>query len=639
MRLAEGLALAHAFIVAAFLIGSTFARADADARDGAPAAMLRFICACALGFSIIGFGTFAIACAGLFTPTAAAITVVAVYAICCALAKQSPFTRAYWIARIRMVAHLFDVPHFVVYAAMLVVAMPAVNLSNAGADALAYHWAYAADWINAHGLTVDPFLREPFYAQNDLLLVALVMLFGAGALAQFPMWMMGLLTALGICAGVRFAFRESGFWQSTIGVLLALALAYSPEYLRWMDSGYLDAALGFFSLASVLALQLALRLREGVRWLATSAVIAAFLIGSKTSLLPFVAVYAAVFAVAARDLKFSRKQLFGILALLVVLASPWYARNLILAGDVIPPVLNIALHGADGLDTKFDVASVANDLHTSRDPQALLTLPVRAFMNPDTLDFREFAVNALIVFIYFPTIVLVFVAIGGRRSAGYAATLPIVILTTMIAYWFLTSTAIRYAVLFLPLLALCCGVAASMIPVSIRRAGPVFAAVFAACVVFISPTAEAHNWYHAFFVNGVENPPAYYTADRPFLEKFVDGYVEEEFTAQYLHAHKLDERLYVIGTSVPYYFRTDGIESIGDWTGPAAFFWLYHAAATGQAAQFLDGLDVDAVLIDPLKTLGGLAVPLERQLQTAGYCNVPIPQSRMRFMIKCAHRL
>lgn len=632
MRLAEGLAVAHVFIGLAYLVGSNATWWDRRESASSPSAMVRLICTCALGFSIAGFGTFALACAGWFTPVGAALMLALLFSAGCLASKSSPFRRAYWASRWRLVRQAFDLPNVVVYFALLVVAFPAVNVANAGSDALAFHWAYAIDWIHAHGLTVDPFLREPFYAENDLLLVALIMLFGGSVFAQFAMWAMGLLTALGVCAGVRLAFREGGAWPGVLGVLLALAAVYSPAYLRWMDSGYLDAALGFFALASVLALQLALQKEGDWRWLLVSAAVVAFLIGSKTSLLPFIAVYAVVFLVGARALACTRKQTAAILAVLVVLALPWYARNFILAGDIIPPILNIVMHGSDGIDTKFDLAAVAKDFSTERTPAALLTLPVRAFLTPDTLDFREFGQNALILLIYVPSIVLFCAVFPLRRKISAAVTLPVVLLTAMIGYWFLTSTSMRYSLLFFPLLALCCGLVAGTLRVSIRRTGPIFAALAAATLI-ITPNAEAHAFYSNYFVNGVLNPPKYYTSDEPFLQKFVSGYSEEQFTARALHELGLSGRLYLIGTYVHYYYRRDGIESVGDWVGPAAVFWLYHSAATRQTAQFLDGLGVDAVLFDPANVLGGLGVPIERQLTAAGYCRVPLPDSQMVFLV------
>jgi 4-amino-4-deoxy-L-arabinose transferase-like glycosyltransferase len=272
---------------------------------------------------------------------------------------------------------------------------------------------------------------------------------------------MGLLTALGICAGVRSSFGDDDMWTSAIGVLLAGAAVYSPAYLRWLDSGYLDAALGFFALASVLSLRLALEEHGDSRWLNVCAALAAFLIGSKTSLLPFIAVYGFVLLAAARARKVSAKQTVLTLAILSALAAPWYVRNLVLAGDAIAPVLNILIFGHDGLFTKPEVQSIASDLHTDHGPRAIATLPLRAFLTPDTWDFREYGVSALMLLLYVPSLAVFAARFVLNRRPAAAVVWPVVLLTSMIAYWIFSSTVIRYSLLFYPLLALCCGIVAT----------------------------------------------------------------------------------------------------------------------------------------------------------------------------------
>ncbi len=527
----------------------------------------------------------------------------------------------------------FDLPHVLVYFAMLLVAFPAVNLVNAGSDALAFHWAYAIDMVHAGRLVVDPYLREPFYAQNDLMIVALAMLFGANVLLQFVMWILGLVTALGVCAGVRDGLGR-GFWSATSGVLLALAAVYAPFYLRWMDSGFLDAALGFFALMTVLAIRRGLREETpDWRWLAVGAVLAAFLIGSKTSLMPFIFVFVVALIAGARRIGCTRRQVVTLLAMLVVLAAPWYARNLVLAGDPIAPWLNLAIHGSDGLVTADEWKRIGEDLNTDKRPMTLLTVPLHAFLAPDTMEFREFATNGLMLLLFLPSLVVFVLVVVQHRKLPPTIVYPIMLLTVMIAYWLFSSTIVRYAMLFYPTLALCCGLTVAALRVPLARFGAVVAAIFAICLI-VSPTAEAANFYSTFFINGIQNPPQYYTADAPFLNRLVDGYSEEQFVTRAMHRLDVTGPIYLIATPIGYYYRMDGVLSIGDFVGPAGYFRFYHAVSAGEGTAFLDALGVNAVLIDPQHTTGGLAVPIGRSLIASGYCEVPIPASRMHFYIR-----
>lgn len=634
-RLVEGLLVAHLLLVIAYLVGSNATAWERREPASPGDAMVRLVCTCALGFAFLGFGAFLIALVGLFQPVMAAAAVVAVFSSGCLIARRSPFERSYWAERWGVVFAALDAPHIIVYFAMLIVAFPAVNLSNAGSDPLAFHWAYAIDFVRAGGLVVDPFLREPFYAQNDLMLVALVMLFGGGVFLQFVMWMLGLLTAFGVCAGVRDSLGR-GPWPATIGVLLALAVTYAPFYLRWMDSGFLDVALGFFALSAILAIRRALREESpDWRWLTIAAVLAAFLIGSKTSLLPFVFVFGFACVAAARRLRCTRTQIAVVVGTLVVLAAPWYARNLALAGDPIAPWINLKLHGADGLVTESEWKFIADDLNTDKRPVSLLTVPLRLFLTPDTAPFREFSTNALILLLYVPSLTLFILSVVLIRKVSPTVSYPILLLTVLIAYWLFSSTFARYALLFYPTLALCCGLAISSLRVSLARAGPIFAVVCALALV-ISPTAEAANFYATFFINGVRNAPRYYTADDPFLRRFVDGYVEEKFVTRAMHRLGIRGNLYLLGTPINYYYSMDGVRSIGDWIGPAGYLRFYRSVSTGQAAAFLDELDVNAVVVDPKFAQGGLDIPIGERLVAAGYCAIPIPESRMSFYVRTA---
>jgi hypothetical protein len=637
MRLVEGLLVAHLLIAIAYLLGSNATAWERREPASSADAMIRLVCTCALGFAFLGFGAFLFALLGWFNPVAAVLMVLALFAGGCAFARESPLAAGYWRGRWRLVVEAFDATHVVVYFALLVVAFPAIDLVNVGSDALAFHWTYIMDFIHVGGLTIDPFLREPFYAQNDLMLVGLVMLVGGAVFAQFVMWMLGLLTAFGICAGVRDAFGGRGLWPAIVGGLLAVGTIYSPFYLRWMDSGYLDVALGFFALATVLSVRRALRDESpDWRWLAVAATTGAFLVGSKTSLLPFAIVFAIVFAIAARRLAASPKQIAIVVGLLVLLSSPWYARNFVLAGDPIAPWLNLKIAGSDGLVTQQEWQFIADDLNTDKSAAALATVPLRIFLTPDTKPFREFATNGLMLLLYVPSLVLFVLVIVMHRKISPTVSFPIAMLTILILYWLYTSTIARYALIYFPTLALCLGFVASTLRVPIARLGPVLAAVFAICLV-ITPTAEAGVFYTNFFVNGVQNPPLYYTADEPFLNRLVDGYTEEQFATRTLHRLGLSGRLYLIGTLITYYYSRDGVQAIGDVIGVAGTLRFFRAEATGRLIPFLDSFGVDAVMIDPQKTQGGLDVPTGRRLIAAGYCLIPMQGSRMSFYVRSPH--
>jgi len=642
VRLVEGLSVSHAFLAVAYLIGSnvTWTKAHGGDEVSAPLAMARIVCACALGFAALGTGAFVLGSVGAFDLPGATIAAIVLFGVGCAARRRNPFGAAYWRERGRAVSEAFDGGNVVVYLAMLAAAFPAINVANSGTDALSYHWAYAEDFLRAGRFVVDPFLRQAFYTHNDLMLVAMVMMTGARAFLEFVPWTFALLSALGIASGVRLALPRATASVVT-GCALAFSVVFSPAYLRWTDSGYLDVVLGFFALASMLAVVRAFDDRDGDwRWLAASAALGAFLIGSKNSLLPLVAVYAVLLAIACRRLRCTGRQTGTVLAILVVLAAPWYVRNLALSGDIIPPVLNLVLHGHDGLVTSAEAGYVAKDLSRGLVPAQWPLVPFMAYFHTDSKYFVDYGSSALMLLLYAPTIAVFLFIVVFRKRLSPGVVIPVAFLTVLIAYWLATSTFMRYALIFYPLLALCCGLIVGAIWPRGSRRGWIVAAGAVLCVAY-TPSALDAKYMSDYLANGVLNPPAYYRDDETFLRLDVAGYTEEEFVSAKLHDLGIRGRLYQLAPPLNYYYRRDGIESIGDWIGPAGFFRFYRAVDAGLGAQFLTSLGVDAVLVDPRLVIGGLAVPIGHQLGDAGYCLVPVPQSVMLLYVRqaaCASR-
>lgn len=640
MRLAEGLLIAHCVLLGAFLAGSGVFPLEQRSRVSPSHAMMRVVCICAAGFALFAGAIFLLALVGLLTaPFLIAALVVIIVAP--GLARRPSASRMeFWRAQLRALAAPWDLTALVVYGLIVIAAVPAV-LPNLSGDPINYQLAYPEEWARTGHLAIDPFLRFPFYASNFNLFFAALFVFHGAAFVNFLTWTAVLLTACGICASVRMALDDAPVWGSILGIALTLAVVLSPFYLRWAPTAYIDVPIGAFALVPVLCVQLAIRERRR-QWLLAAAVAAGFFLGMKASFLVLLPLFVLALWLASRAIACSRRQLFGALLLLLVCAAPWYLRNIALAGDPAPPVLNLALYGRDGFLTRSEWDAYAADLATTRTARGLATIPVRAFLDTGSRDFREYGATALIFLLYFPTAILIVRSFFGIRD-DRAAVLSVVVLTGYVVYWAETSTLLRYALLFYPLLAVCVAWAFAPLVRSLSRNQKfgrlAWPAATIGAIALIIPSPGTKPFYMNIYYSDYKYLPASYTSDDAYQRRFGAGYVDAEFAAGAVTRNNVSGKVYVLGGDHFYYFRRHGIISVGDWAGPAGFFRLAAAIDAHQALQFMNNLGVDAVLIEIEGAKpGGLGVPLARQLRAGGFCELRVPgtQSRLLLRYSCA---
>ncbi len=594
--------------------------------------MMRVVCTMAFGISSYGLMLFVLGLAGFFTLPFMAVSFVAIVIAGGLVRKQSPFRLQYWRVRCADLAQCWDLPFLFAYYCMLGLAVVAV-LPDPGSDAVLYHLAYAEDWARAGKLVVDPFLRYPFYASNYTLFFAALLAGHGGSFVNFLTWVGAFLTGFGVCASAR-AFLQTtlGYrWAAVAALALMFSVVLSPAFVHWLASAFIDVPLGAFALCSVLCLQLALIERDR-RWLWAFAVTAGFLVGMKAAFLALLPVFVVAAFAAARTLRTGTRQVLGVLGLLCVCAMPWYARNLILAGDPFPPIGNIALYGDDAFMRKTEWDIIQQDLLTSRSAQAFVTLPVRAFMQATShADFRDYGTSALIMLLFVPIVIVLLEWFFLGRYRADAAAVSALILAGFIGYWFGTSTFLRYGLLLTPTLAVC--LAASVAP--LLRNVPVRALTVLFALATIVPTPGSGVYLQQTY-DRYKALPDYYTNEDAFLRVFEPGYVEEEFTAAVLRKYGIRGRVYAFGGGnfgASYYFRRNGLVNIGDWVGSGSYFRLAMAIDTHQAIQYFNDLHVGAVEIDN-DALGGLGVPLKEQLLAAGFCALRVPGTQSQLLVR-----
>lgn len=626
-RLVEGLLFAHAFLLASYVLGVSVLWVPKPAESSAHA-MMRATCMCASGLALYGFALFLLAAAGLFSPPFFVLAWAAIVAAGALFRKQSPFSAAFWRPRTRDAVQAWDATSLGVYFTMLLLSALAV-MPDPGSDPVLYYLAYAQDWVHAGKLVIDPFLRFPFYATNFTLYSAVLLSAGGHFLTEFLTWMCAYLTAFGICASARVFLQTTVPYRlaALMGVFLTLSVVFAPVFLHWIPSAYVDIPIGTFALFALISVQLAL-LERDERWLVPFALTGGFLVGMKASFLALLPLLAIVLLACARALDLIRVRTLALFLLLCACSAPWYARNLILAGDPVPPIVNLALHGDDGFMRASEWQSIASDLQTDRTPGALALLPVRAFTHGTEGggSFRDYGISALIFLIFIPTAVIIVQLI--LRKCKVLPGISVLLLTGLVAYWFATSTILRYALLFYPSLAVCVAVVGAPF---LKNKYAQAAGLLVAFLTMI-PSPESIQYLQQLYAFRYKTMPVYFQGDDQFSKSNVPGYREEEYTAAVLAKTHLRGRVYVFATAIfpaSFYFRRHHIESIGDWFGPGSYFRMAAAIDARQAPQYLEDLNVVAVEIGR-NALGNLGVPLERQLVAAGYCALDIPESETK---------
>lgn len=625
-----GMLIAHAFGAYFFICGTLL---WTPRLFGPPvsdrAATLHIVTATAAGVAITGFVTFIVGLLHLLYPATAAAGIIGLGTAFWTLG-DSPLRAAFWRSRLAVFRAAFSPASLALYLVAVVLGIPAV-IPESTFDALTFHLVYAVDWASAHALVVDPWVRFPYYAQNWILIDSWVYELHLASYIDFVAgWLPCVMTILGVYGAVRALAPHVGVAAGAVeelaAVLAAAAVTLSPIFLRWIDDGMVDVALGLFFLLSATSTVMAVATRQRL-WLAYTLVCFPYFVGMKASfivLIPF-----AVFGVfiAARAASLRPRVIMTLSAVALVLCLPWYAKNVVQAGDPIAPYLHLALHQPDSTWTQADLAALLPDLAVDRSPGALLALPLSVLEQPQASNFREFGSNLLSALMFLPGIVLVYWLLR-RIPAERRVWLPLALLTFAgVVYWLASVPLGRYSLVYLPLSAVVAGLLALALAGASRVRAAVGLVLLAAAA---APTPVSASWMQQFFNTEIVGIAQTVPSQGAYLMHGVSGYPEFQIIVDRLRAaHLTRPRVYVFGdyeSPLAYYFKLDGITKIGDWFGPGRYADLGAAVRADDAVRHLAALGIDAVLIRrDFRPAADMLVPLERQLRAAGYSQAATP--------------
>jgi hypothetical protein len=196
-------------------------------------------------------------------------------------------------------------------------------------DATVYHLRVPAEFLRAHSWaaledqrTFQPLFVEMLFGEGIVL--------GGGVLAALTHWALGL-GAIAIAGAWGRRFGGGAIWASVIFGGMGL-------YAWESTSAFIDLGLALFA---SLALFWSTRTEGDVAHSVLAGIFAGLAAGSKfTGLLAAALTGVAALAVFWPDWRRGARRFLGIGGLAMLIAVPWYARNLIFTGNPIYPLAN-----------------------------------------------------------------------------------------------------------------------------------------------------------------------------------------------------------------------------------------------------------------------------------------------------------
>jgi hypothetical protein len=567
----------------------------------------------ATGIAITGFVLLLLGSVGLLSVVGLVLWFVLEALLFKLVKDENIFGVSFWANRLQAIKRAWSVPALIIYAVFLLISVPAI-LPPTLWDSISYHLAYAVDWANSGHIYVDQFLRFPYYANNFVLIYALMFVLKLGPLCHFTTWLCGLLTALGVFSLISAGeTRQPGAWWRRFGFALKntvvpLTIATSPVFLRYVNVGYVDVPIGFFTLVPILCTYLILKGSERhyeIDVLITSA----FCVGMKISAFLCLPLFLFSLFIVLRRQRRKMSHVVALSALMILLSSPWYLRNFVMAGDPIAPALNLLIRRRDPIFTPADYSALKADLQTRKGVTALLLLPVNLLNKPQSPDFREYGVNLSVLLLYLPLCTLLLLLLKPFRTRVGLSFIYLNGATIyLLANWLSISTFARYFLQVFPVyvgyLGVCFNIAAQYAQTIGRdkRALP-FAlelALFVFLLIIPIPSPSSKKYYEEIWLNNYLGLSERLMNRSDFFRRDLPGYVATQTIINSLYADRAQsKRVLVLGfENLSFYFRKRNVVSVGDWFGPGRYADLVTAVDNSDLASYLSRFDIGAVLIN-----------------------------------------
>jgi hypothetical protein len=237
-----------------------------------------------------------------------------------------------------------------------------------------------------------------------------------------------------------------------------------------------------------------------------------------------------------------------------------------------------------------------------------LSLPFRFFTDPESNDFREPGVSAIILLLYAPILLLVgWLCYRGWRPPGRLVYLSVAVVYLALP-WFFSSLG-RYSLHWYPIFAAWVGVVISHISIRAEAASnarlpmwttPLATAAFCCALIYPTPTKGCMRFFQNYYSAAL--PLSRPRRDlRLYLKESLSGYLASQAVIETLASNqrKNSRVLAVRAEYLAFYFRKAKIISVGDYFGPARYSDLFKGVQKRNCLPYLNRLDISAVIVDP----------------------------------------
>jgi hypothetical protein len=527
---------------------------------------------------------------------------------------ENVFAIAFWTDRLQSIKRAWSLPTLIIYFAFLLLSVPAI-LPPTLWDSVMYHLAYAVAWANAGRIYPDEFLHFPYYANNFLLIYALMFVVKFGQLCHFATWLCGLLSGLGVYVFIAedaMTQAKMSRWFRFISALkntiLPLTLALSPVFMKYVDVGYVDVPIGLFILVPVLCTYLILR-GDSRNYQVDLLLTAAFCVGMKITMFLCLPLFALSLIVVLRRQKRKLPYVLVLSALLILLSAPWYLRNFIVVGDPIPPILNLMVQGRDRIFTKGDYENQKLDLASLKDISPVWLLPINLYRATNSKVFWESALNFSVVLLYLPLPTL-FLALfkNFRQRLGPDFLYLNIAVVFLLLYWLSISVGVRYFLHLFPVylgyVGICFNLAFCYLRSVAVNKRVVAVALQASLLLLLLalpvPSPTSKEYYRDNLQRNYLDLPASLRNKEAFFKKRLPGYVSTQYIIDSMDANRRQhQRVLAVGFGeLSFYFRERNLINVGDSFGPGRYSDLLSAIDNSEVAAYLSRFKIGAVLIN-----------------------------------------
>ncbi len=559
----------------------------------------RAVFAIALGLIVLSYLTFAVAAVGVLYANVAVFLgcVVAVW-VRAELGRLFAGCHTY-IGTVRKNLTTLDViPRMTLAAAglcLLLVILVAL-LPPFMYDALMYHLDVPRIFVREHRFVVLPLTAQANFPLGIEMLYTICLLFGSEATAGLLHVAFAVLTGCALWSVARHRFGSDVAWIAVIGLMTC------SDVLVWAPFANIDLALMLYEFLALVAM---LRWQEQgtLPWLALGGVMAGMACASKYTGLTAVCILGCIVLGSARHPRAIRATVAGLgvfLLTALLVASPWYVKNVLLLHDPMYPVLShpdlhpyladpatlattppVARHGVWWLIT-LPVAylSAGKEFElTGRDLADYLLLPITVYLRGDL----EIVAQPSLFFLLAPFCVLC----SRDRTVGMLAFFAVV--STVL--WAIGPQELRYLLPTFPAWALLSAVGFARVAGAIPSAGRrhvytvgVLAALL--CLAVGQAFTFTQSRHPVGYFLGTESREA-------FLIHSATNYAAFQFLAS---VQQPGEQVLSLGEKRPYYAKTPILFDNATDQSIAAFVVPGSAA---HSAAILERAHVRYILLSP----------------------------------------